>query len=95
MQRSPTRTFARAARLFRALGDPARLRTLQLLLTGEASVASLAARSGEDVHVMAHRLRVLHAENLVDRRREGGRLFYALPHCHVVEMMNHGLGRRG
>jgi DNA-binding transcriptional ArsR family regulator len=82
------RVLARAARLFRALADPSRLQALDALRGGEASVAEVAGRSVAPAAAAASRLRVLHAANLVHRRRENGRHIYRLPACHVEAMMD-------
>lgn len=81
----------RAVRLFRALGDEARLRTLDLLMAGEACVTELADATHERVSTVSHRLRLLRAEGLVSRRREGRHIFYALADRHVVELIDNAL----
>lgn len=81
----------RAVRLFRALGDEARLRTLDLLVVGEACVSELAQSTGERVSTVSHRLRLLRAEGLVTRRRDGRHIFYALADRHVLELVENAL----
>lgn len=81
----------RAVRLFRALGDEARLRTLDLLVPGEACVSEIAQSTGERVSTVSHRLRLLRAEGLVTRRREGRHIFYALSDRHVLELVENAL----
>lgn len=78
-------------RLFKALGDEARLRTLDLLVAGEACVSELAETTGERVSTVSHRLRLLRAEGLVKRRREGRHIYYALTDRHVVELIENAL----
>src|ERR1700678_2499874 len=68
----------RAAQLFRAMGDVARLRTLELLARGELCVTDIVAASSEKFSTVSQRLRTLRNERLVVRRREGTHLFYAL-----------------
>ncbi len=89
-QRTPE-AVERAVRLFRALGDEARLRTLDLLVAGEACVTELADAMHERVSTVSHRLRLLRAEGLVQRRREGRHIFYALADRHVVELIENAL----
>ncbi len=89
-KRSPE-SVERAVRLFRALGDEARLRTLDLLVAGEACVTELADATGERVSTVSHRLRLLRSEGLVSRRREGRHIFYALADRHVVELIENAL----
>jgi DNA-binding transcriptional ArsR family regulator len=81
----------RAVRLFRALGDEARLRTLDLLVAGEACVSELASSTGERVSTVSHRLRLLRSEGLVSRRREGRHIYYALADRHVLELVENAL----
>ncbi|MBL8947618.1 MAG: helix-turn-helix transcriptional regulator [Myxococcales bacterium] len=81
----------RAVRLFRALGDEARLRTLDLLVPGEACVTELAQSTGERVSTVSHRLRLLRAEGLVTRRRDGRHIYYALADHHVLELVENAL----
>ncbi|HET6583778.1 MAG TPA: metalloregulator ArsR/SmtB family transcription factor [Nannocystaceae bacterium] len=81
----------RAVRLFKALGDEARLRTLDMLLGGEACVSELAEATGERVSTVSHRLRLLRSEGLVTRRRDGRHIYYALTDRHVVELIENAL----
>jgi DNA-binding transcriptional ArsR family regulator len=88
--RSPDE-LERAVRLFKALGDEARLRTLDMLLAGEACVSALAEATGERVSTVSHRLRLLRSEGLVTRRRDGRHIYYALTDRHVVELIENAL----
>lgn len=88
--RSPV-AVERAVRLFKALGDEARLRTLDLLVAGEACVSELAEATGERVSTVSHRLRLLRSEGLVTRRRDGRHIYYALTDRHVVELLENAL----
>ncbi len=81
----------KAARLFRALADESRLRTLELLVEQEACVSELAQSSGESLSTVSHRLRLLRAEDLVVRRREGRHVYYSLADGHVIEMIRNAL----
>lgn len=77
----------RAAALFRALADPARLRLLELLTDGEACVSELAAATGDGLSTTSQRLKLLRAEALVARRRAGKHIHYALADRHVTEIV--------
>ena len=55
----------RASRLFRAIGEPARLRILSRLAQGEMCVTELAASEGESLSTISQRLRVLRSENIL------------------------------
>ncbi len=83
--------FLRAASLFFALGDPARLRVLSMLQAGERCVSDLADASGEEMSAVSQRLRLLRFHGLVTRRRQGKHVFYALADSHVAELVRSGL----
>ena len=63
--------FERAAALFRAAGDLARLRLLHRLDAGECCVTELADARDTKLSTLSQQLRVLHAERIVKRRRDG------------------------
>jgi len=81
----------RAARLFRAVGDVPRLRLLATLAQGEACVSELAAAEKENLSTMSQRLRVLRAEDIVTRRRQGRHINYSLTDQHVADMIFNAL----
>jgi ArsR family transcriptional regulator len=81
----------RAARLFRAIGEPARLRLLALLAQGESCVTELADAEGEQISTISQRLRVLRAEDLVKRHRRGKHIHYSLADGHVLELVRNAL----
>ncbi|MBV6432374.1 MAG: Transcriptional repressor SmtB [Bryobacteraceae bacterium] len=81
----------RTARLFRAIGDPPRLRLLALLSQGEACVSQLAQAEHESISTISQRLRVLRAENVVVRSRHGKHIHYALADRHIVELIENAL----
>lgn len=77
----------RAAGIFRALGDTPRLRLLALLSQGPACVTELAEAEAENISTISQRLKVLHAENLVARKRQGKHIQYMLADQHVVDLL--------
>ncbi|HEY8430583.1 MAG TPA: helix-turn-helix domain-containing protein [Sandaracinaceae bacterium] len=85
---APAPVIERAASLLKAVGDPGRLRLLErLALGGEQCVTELAAACGEGLSTVSQRLRLLRAEQLVTRRREGKHVYYALADVHVKELI--------
>jgi ArsR family transcriptional regulator, lead/cadmium/zinc/bismuth-responsive transcriptional repressor len=80
-----------AARLFRALGDTARLRLAARLAQSEGCVGELAAVEGEAMSTISQRLRVLRSENIVICTREGKHRTYTLADRHVIELVNEAL----
>jgi DNA-binding transcriptional ArsR family regulator len=87
----PPRELERAAQVLRAMGDPARLRILDLLKQREQCVTEIVAAVGEKFTTVSQRLRLLRAEGLIVRRREGNHLFYALADRHVVDLILNAL----
>ena len=81
----------RASRLFRAIGEPARLRILSRLAQGEMCVTELAASEGESLSTISQRLRVLRSENIILRRRRGKHINYALADQHVMDLVFNAL----
>lgn len=66
------------ARRFRMLGEPYRLRLLQVLESGDRTVGELVkALDGNQPNVSKH-LQMLHDAGLVSRRREGTSIYYGI-----------------
>jgi ArsR family transcriptional regulator, arsenate/arsenite/antimonite-responsive transcriptional repressor len=72
------RARAIAALRFRALGDETRLRLLELLITGERSVAELMELTGLGQSLVSHHLRTLREAGLVADRRDGRWVYYTI-----------------
>jgi ArsR family transcriptional regulator, lead/cadmium/zinc/bismuth-responsive transcriptional repressor len=73
--------------LFRALGDPTRVRLLSVLAGGEACVFDLAEALEMTSSAISHQLRVLRTLRLVRNRRDGREIYYALDDEHVVGLI--------
>jgi ArsR family transcriptional regulator, lead/cadmium/zinc/bismuth-responsive transcriptional repressor len=91
-RRSPTpklphTAFVRAAALFRAAGDVARLRLLHTLAHGEWCVSELATDAGTKLSTLSQQLRVLYSERIVERRRDGKHVYYRLADDHVRDLV--------
>jgi len=87
----PSRAFVGAVKLFRALGDEQRLRTLELLSRGEICVSEIAATFDEPLSTVSHRLRLLENAGLVSRRRQGRHVHYDLADDHVRHLVQDAL----
>ena len=85
--------LARVAERFKALGEPARLRMLDVLRRGEMTVSELteATRFGQ-ANVSKH-LQILHAAGLVARRKEGLYVYYSLADADVLLLCDIMCGR--
>lgn len=90
-QISPPLVVERAAALFRALGDSARLSLLERLAEGEYCVTELAEATGEGLSTISQRLRTLRSERLLRRRRLGKHVYYTLADQHVVDLIRSAL----
>lgn len=81
----------RAAALFRAVGDVARLRLLHYLETEEWCVSELAAEAGTKMSTLSQQLRLLYAERIVEKRRDGKHIYYRLADGHVRDLVRAAL----
>jgi len=71
------RTLEMVAERFRVLGDPLRLRLLQALSKGELSVSELVTRTATSQANISKHLGMMLRAGLVQRRKEGLKVFYA------------------
>lgn len=81
----------RAAAIFRALGDPQRLRLLLILEAGQCCVSEIATALDEPLPAISQRLRVLKSERVVRSRRDGKHVFYALADEHISRLVTNGV----
>jgi ArsR family transcriptional regulator len=81
----------RAAAIFRALGDPQRLRLLIMLEARSYCVSELAESLAEPLPAISQRLRVLKSERIVRSRREGKHVFYSLADGHISRLVTNGV----
>lgn len=81
----------RAAAIFRALGDPQRLRMLMLLEAAERCVSEICKMLDEPMPAISQRLRLLKSERIVRSRREGKHVFYALADEHISRLVTNGV----
>ena len=84
-------TSARMAALFKAMGDPTRIRIIWCLSLGERCVRDIASSVGLSQSAVSHQLRMLRELHLVRTRREGRRVYYSLDDDHVHSLFNEGL----
>jgi DNA-binding transcriptional ArsR family regulator len=70
--------IARIASRARALGDPTRVRILQLLARSEHAVGHVASAIGTEQSTVSKHLQVLFNAGLVQRRREASAVIYSV-----------------
>ena len=93
LQNISDETLRKAARIFRALGEPSRLRLITILSEGGACVSELA--NEDQLSTVSQRLRTLRHENLVSRKRAGKHVIYSLADEHVLEIIVNALKHAG
>ncbi|QDV44494.1 HTH-type transcriptional repressor SmtB [Stieleria neptunia] len=81
----------RAAAIFRALGDPQRLRLLIMLEARSCCVSELAEALEEPLPAISQRLRVLKSERVVRSRRDGKHVYYSLADGHISRLVTNGV----
>ena len=78
-QRAPgAQLQAFKAEFFKALAHPIRIRILEILVPGERSVHELQKALGVDQPTVSQQLAVLRAKNIVEARKEGTAVRYAV-----------------
>ena len=71
---------------FRAIGEPVRVRLLDRLRSGEATVQELADATGTTQQNVSKHLRVLLHAAIVGRRKEGPFVYYRITDPAVLEL---------
>lgn len=84
---APEDQVQRLADVFKALGDPTRVRIIQALSVGELCVCDLAEVLGMTQSAISHQLRVLRGLAIVRNRRDGKEVFYSLDDEHVMQLL--------
>ena len=79
------------AELFKILGDPTRLKIVELLLENEMCVNHIAETMGMGQSAISHQLRVLRQARLVIYRKEGKTAYYSLNDDHVEGLVRMGM----
>ena len=85
-RRAKDALFAAFGDVAAALGSGRRAEIVDLLAQGERSVEEVADQIGQSVANTSHHLRRLARVGLVDARRDGTRVYYALASEHVHEL---------
>jgi ArsR family transcriptional regulator len=79
--------YTAKADLFRALGHPARIRILELLVDGEQPVSDLLAEIGLEPSTLSQHLAVLKRIGLVESSRKGNAVTYRLADTSVEQLL--------
>ncbi len=79
---------------FKALGEPGRLRIIELLRTrGDQTVSQLGEASGLSQANLSRHLQILHTAGLVSRQREGPFVRYSLADAEISQLCDIMCGR--
>lgn len=83
----PISALRNQARIFKALGHPARLQMVQAVADGPRCVCELTELVGLDVSTISRHLSVLKTAGVLDDERQGNKIFYRLCLPCVATMM--------
>ena len=78
----------RYSELLKALANPARLRIVSILASGERSVNEICELSGLKQSLVSQQLKILRLNDIVQCRKEVPRSYYSLKELNVVSMLN-------
>ncbi|QES24482.1 transcriptional regulator [Streptomyces venezuelae] len=93
-ERTPgARELAAAAEVFALLSDPTRLHLLWLLTHGEADVSALTEACGAARPAVSQHLAKLRLGGLVQSRKDGRRVVYAMPDGHLKRLVVEAISR--
>ncbi len=81
-------SFVPAAECLKTLAHPARLRMVQLLLSGKYSVGELAEDCQVPDNVASEHLRLMQRCGFLTSEREGRMVFYQIAEPHLKSLMN-------
>jgi len=84
-------SLLKLAELFKTLGDPTRLKIVEILLENEMCVNHIAETMGMGQSAISHQLRVLRQARLVTYRKEGKTAYYSLNDDHVEGLVRMGM----
>ncbi len=90
LKRDPTVVQA-LAEMFRILGDPTRVRIVDVLAEGELCVCDIAEHVGISESAVSHQLRLMRGMRIVRGRRAGRCVYYTLDDQHVLDLFHQGL----
>jgi len=75
------------ARFLRCIGEPTRLRILNLLTRGERCVGELTSVLNKEQSLISHHLRALKECNIVKERQEAQKVYYKLTDARLARLI--------
>lgn len=85
------RSIEPLSNIFKALGDPTRLRIIYVLSKASLCVCDIAALLDMTQSAISHHLRILRNLKLVKFKKEGKLVIYSLDDDHVLKLFKEGL----
>lgn len=79
-------TAEQLAALYKALGDPTRIRILFALLEGEQCVGDVAALLSMEQSAVSHQLKTLKTAGILRARRDGKSIYYAIANRRIRQL---------
>jgi DNA-binding transcriptional ArsR family regulator len=76
------------ARFFQVLADPTRVRMVKALAEGEWCVSDLTQALGMDQPAVSHQLKYLRELGLVQWKKRGRHVYYALADMHLKDILS-------
>lgn len=80
-------SLERQVKVFKALGDPTRLKILKMLAKCEKCVCEIIPATGKSQPTTSAHLKILHEAGLVKSRKEGLSVYYRLADESVKELI--------
>jgi len=88
LQKSIEETIRLKARLFKTLGDPNRIRILEMLRGGEVCQCEIVPVIGQSQPTVSRHLKLLEDAGLIRTRKEGTRVYYSLVSPMVLRILD-------
>jgi DNA-binding transcriptional ArsR family regulator len=76
------------AEILKTLGQPTRLKIIDFLRDGERCVCEIFPAIGEEQSNTSRHLNLMVSSGILFRRKEGVKIFYALKHPEILEIIN-------
>lgn len=86
-----TETVEAVAQVFKALGDPTRVKILHLLSQEECAVSHIAEVLELSQSAVSHQLAYLKNLRLVKAKRQGNQFFYSYDDEHVIALLRQAI----
>jgi len=87
MKPLPDKDIESFADILRVLANPARLKLINILVTGERMVTELCEESGLKQSLVSQQLKNLRLNNIVDRRKEAPHVYYKLKERNITNLL--------